>query len=109
MKKIAKILGILLICIVAAMAILPLAFKGKIKEIVITEANKYINAEFGFDDLSLSLFSEFPQASVGIEGFWLRGKEAFANDTLAYVGDVEVAVNLKSIFGYGGFDITKCW
>ena len=89
------------------MAILPLAFKGKIKEIVITEANKYINAEFGFDDLSISLFSEFPQASVGIEGFWLRGKEAFANDTLAYVGDVEVAVNLKSIFGYGGFDITK--
>lgn len=107
MKKIAKILGILLICIVAAMAILPLAFKGKIKEIVISEANKYINAEFGFDDLSISLFSEFPQASVGIEGFWLRGKEAFANDTLAYVGDVEVAVNLKSIFGYGGFDITK--
>ena len=107
MKKIAKILGILLICIVAAMAILPLAFKGKIKEIVITEANKYINAEFGFDDLSISLFSGFPQASVGIEGFWLRGKEAFANDTLAYVGDVEVAVNLKSIFGYGGFDITK--
>ena len=107
MKKTAKILGILLICIVAAMAILPLAFKGKIKEIVITEANKYINAEFGFDDLSISLFSEFPQASVGIEGFWLRGKEAFANDTLAYVGDVEVAVNLKSIFGYGGFDITK--
>ena len=107
MKKIAKILGILLICIVAAMAILPLAFKGKIKEFVITEANKYINAEFGFDDLSISLFSEFPQASVGIEGFWLRGKEAFANDTLAYVGDVEVAVNLKSIFGYGGFDITK--
>mgnify|MGYP003290559570 CR=1 FL=1 len=96
-----------MICIVAAMAILPLAFKGKIKEIVITEANKYINAEFGFDDLSISLFSEFPQASVGIEGFWLRGKEAFANDTLAYVGDVEVAVNLKSIFGYGGFDITK--
>lgn len=107
MKKIAKILGVLLICIVAAMAILPLAFKGKIKEIVISEANKYINAEFGFDDLSISLFSEFPQASVGIEGFWLRGKEAFANDTLAYVGDVEVVVNLKSIFGNGGFDITK--
>ena len=89
------------------MAIAPLAFKGKIKEIVINEANKYINAEFGFDDLSISLFSEFPKASVGLEGFWLRGKGAFANDTLAYVGDVEVAVNLKSIFGNEGFDITK--
>ena len=89
------------------MAIAPLAFKGKIKEIVINEANKYINAEFGFDDLSISLFCEFPQASVGLEGFWLRGKGAFANDTLAYVGDVEVAVNLKSIFGNEDFDITK--
>ena len=94
-------------CLVAAMAIVPIAFKGKIKEVVVNEANKYINAEFGFDDLSISLFKEFPQASVGIEGFWLRGKEEFANDTLAYIGDAEVAVNLKSIFGNSGFDITK--
>lgn len=107
MKKIAKFIGILLVCLVAAMAIVPIAFKGKIKEVVVNEANKYINAEFGFDDLSISLFKEFPQASVGIEGFWLRGKEEFANDTLAYIGDAEVAVNLKSIFGNSGFDITK--
>lgn len=107
MKKIAKIIGIALVCIVAAMAIVPMAFKGKIKEIVISEASKLINAEFGFEKLNISLFREFPQASVGIEGFWLHGKEAFASDTLAYVGNAEVAVNLKSIFGNSGFDITK--
>ena len=107
MKKVVKFIGILLVCIIAAMAIVPIAFKGKIKEVAVNEANKYINAEFGFDDLSISLFKEFPQASVGIESFWLRGKEEFANDTLAYIGDVEVAVNLKSIFGNSGFDITK--
>lgn len=107
MKKAAKIIGIVLISIVAAMAIVPVAFKGKIKEIVISEANKLINAEFGFDNLSISLFREFPQASVGIEGFWLRGKEVFANDTLAYIGKAEAAVNLKSIFGNSGFDISK--
>ena len=89
MKKIAKIIGIALVCIVAAMAIVPMAFKGKIKEIVISEASKLINAEFGFEKLNISLFREFPQASVGIEGFWLHGKEAFASDTLAYVGNAE--------------------
>ena len=109
MKKLAKITGLLLVCIVAAMAIAPIAFKGKIKEIVISEANKHINAEFGFDGLSINLFKEFPQASVSVKGFWLRGKEAFANDTLARVGDVGVAVNLMSIFGDSGFDITKVW
>ena len=107
MKKAAKIIGFVLVFIIAAMAIIPLAFKDKIKAVVISEASKYINAEFGFDDLGISLFREFPQASVSIEGFWLRGKEEFANDTLAYIGRAEAAVNLKSIFADSGFDITK--
>ena len=107
MKKLAKIVGIVLVCIIAAMAIIPLAFKDKIKEIVLSEASKYIHAEFGFDDLGISLFREFPQASVSIEGFWIHGKEEFAHDTLAYVGRAEAAVNVMSIFGDSGFDITK--
>lgn len=107
MKKVIKFIGIVLICLVAAMAIIPLAFKDKIKEVVISEAGKYINAEFGFERLGISLFREFPQASVSIEGFWLRGKEEFAQDTLAYVGRAEAAVNVASLFGNSGFDITK--
>ena len=107
MKKAAKIIGIVLVCLVAAMAIIPLAFKGKIKETVISEAGKYINAEFGFDNVGISLFREFPQASVSIKGFWLCGKDDFAQDTLAYVGRAEAAVNVMSIFGNSGFDITK--
>ena len=96
MKKVAKFIGIALMLLVAAMAIIPLAFKDKIKTIVINEAGKYINAEFGFDGLGISLFREFPQASVSIDGFWLHGKDEFANDTLAYVGRAEAAVNVMS-------------
>ena len=107
MKKVAKIIGIVVVCLVAAMAIIPLAFKDKIKEIVISEAGKYIDAEFGFDGVGISLFREFPQASVSIKGFWLCGKGDFAQDTLAYVGRAEAAVNVMSIFGDSGFDITK--
>ena len=107
MKKIAKTIGIALVCIIAAMAIIPWTCKDRIKEIVISEAEKYIDAEFGFDGLGISLFREFPQASVSIEGFWLRGKGEFANDTLAYIGRAEAAVNLKSLFADSGFDITK--
>ena len=107
MKKVVKVICILLVCVVTAMAVVPFMFKDKIKEIVLSEANKLIRAEFGFDDLSISLFREFPQASIGIEGFWLRGEDAFANDTLASVGDLEVAVNLGSLFSDSGFDITK--
>lgn len=107
MKKFAKITGLVLVCLFAALMIVPIAFQGKLKEIVVTEANKLLNAEFGFDDLDISLIREFPKASVGLEGFWIKGVDEFAADTLVSAGNVEVAVNLMSIFGSSGFDITK--
>lgn len=107
MKKLAKITGLMFVCLFAALIIVPIAFQGKLKEVVITEGNKLLNAEFGFDDLNISLIQEFPKASVGLEGFWLKGMDEFADDTLVYAGNVEVAVNLMSIFGNSGFDITK--
>lgn len=107
MKKGLKISGIVLVGLLALMVILPMAFKGKIKEIVIEEGNKMLNAEFGFDDLDISLFREFPQASVRLENFWLKGIEHFENDTLLQAGEMEVAVNVMSIFGDSGFDISK--
>ncbi|MBR2358819.1 MAG: AsmA family protein [Bacteroidaceae bacterium] len=107
MKKIAKITGIILVCILALMFILPFAFQGKIKEAVIAEGNKLLNAEFGFDGLDISLFKAFPKASVGIEGFWLKGINEFENDTLVYAGEARVAVDIMSLFSDTGFDISK--
>ena len=107
MKKFAKITGIVLASLLAVLIIVPVAFQGKIKEIVITEGNKLLNAEFGFDDLDISLLREFPKASVGLQGFWLKGVDEFAGDTLISVGNLEIAVNVMSIFGNSGFDVTK--
>ncbi len=107
MKKLAKITGIVLACLLAALIIVPIAFQGKFKEVVITEGNKLLNAEFGFNDLDISLIQKFPKASVSLKGFWLKGVNEFAADTLVHAGNVEVAVNLMSIFGNSGFDITK--
>lgn len=107
MKKIAKITGIIIVCILSLMFILPFAFQGKIKEMVIAEGNKMLNAEFGFDGLNISLFRDFPKASVGLGGFWLKGINEFENDTLLYAGEAQVAVDIMSLFGDTGFDISK--
>ena len=107
MKKIAKITGITFVCVLTLMFVLPFAFQGKIKEIVIKEGNKMLNAEFGFDGINISLFKEFPKASVGLEGFWLKGINEFENDTLLYAGEAQVAVDVMSLFGDTGFDISK--
>ena len=87
MKKGLKIAAITVGVIIILMLLLPFAFKGKIADIVKTEGNKMLNAQFDFERLNISLFRNFPQASVTLEDFWLKGAGEFANDTLVQAGD----------------------
>ena len=105
MKKGLKIAAITVGVIIILMLLLPFAFKGKIADIVKTEGNKMLNAQFDFERLNISLFRNFPQASVTLEDFWLKGAGEFANDTLVQAGEVTAAINLFSLFGDSGYDI----
>lgn len=107
MKKGLKITGIVLGVILLIMLILPFAFQGKIAGIVKTEGNKMLNAQFDFQKLSISLFRNFPQASITLEDFWLKGTGDFANDTLVQAKEVTATVNILSLFGDSGYDISK--
>ena len=71
MKKGLKIAAITVGVIIILMLLLPFAFQGKIADIVKTEGNKMLNAQFDFKNLNISLFRNFPQASVTLEDFWL--------------------------------------
>ena len=72
MKKGLKIAAITVGVIIILMFLLPFAFQGKIADIVKTEGNKMLNAQFDFKNLNISLFRNFPQASVTLEDFWLK-------------------------------------
>ena len=75
MKKGLKIAAIVVGVIIILMLLLPFAFQGKIAGIVKTEGNKMLNAQFDFKKLNISLFRNFPQASVTLEDFWLKARE----------------------------------
>lgn len=107
MKKGLKITAIVVGVIIILMFLIPFAFQGKIADIVKSEGNKMLNAQFDFKKLNISLFRNFPQASVTLEDFWLKGAGEFANDTLVQAGEVTAAVNLFSLFGDSGYDISK--
>lgn len=107
MKKGLKIIAIVVGVIIILMFLIPFAFQGKIADIVKSEGNKMLNAQFDFKKLNISLFRNFPQASVTLEDFWLKGAGEFANDTLVQAGEVTAAVNLFSLFGDSGYDISK--
>ncbi len=107
MKKALKIAGIAVAVILLLMFILPFAFQGKLEKIVKAEGNKMLNAQFDFRSLDISLFRHFPKASVSLHDFWLKGVGEFENDTLVRAGEVTAAVNLFSLFGDSGYDISK--
>lgn len=106
-KKTMKIAGITLGVILLLLLILSFAFQGKLAKLVKEEGNKMLNAQFDFRTLNISLLRNFPSASVSLEDFWLKGTGPFENDTLIQAGELTAAVNLFSLFGDGGYDISR--
>lgn len=107
MKKGLKITAIVVGVLLILMILLPFAFRGKMEGLVKTEGNKMLNAQFDFKSLDISLFKHFPKASITLNNFWIKGVGEFENDTLAQAGEVTVAVNLFSLFGSNGYDVSK--
>ena len=108
MKKGLKITGIVLAVILILLLVLPLAFKGKIETLVKTEGNKMLNGQFDFRSLNISLLRHFPQASLTLEDFWLKGEGDFATDTLVKAGELTATVNLFSLMG-SNYEISRIY
>ncbi len=107
MKKFLKITAAVIAILLVLLMVLPYAFKGKIETIIKEEGNKMLNATFDFDNLDISLISQFPSASITLEGFWLKGAGEFENDTLLRCGELTAAVNVMSLIGDNGIEISK--
>lgn len=108
MKKGLKITGIVIAVILILLLVLPLAFKGKIETLVKTEGNKMLNGQFDFRSLNISLLRHFPQASLTLEDFWLKGEGDFATDTLVKAGELTATVNLFSLMG-SNYEISRIY
>lgn len=107
MKKGLKITAIAVVVLLLLMFILPFAFRGKIESIVKSEGNKMLNAQFDFRSLDISLFRDFPKASITLSEFYLRGTGEFEKDTLVQAGEIIAAIDLFSLFGDKGYDVSK--
>lgn len=97
MKKALKIFGGVVAALVGLMLVSPILLKDKAKDIALESINGMLNAEVYLDDVSISFFKNFPNASVTAEKFGIIGKDNFSGDTLADVGEFTVVVNLSSL------------
>jgi len=97
-KKILKWTGIILLVLIIALAAAPFLFKNKIKEMVAKAINEQVDATVAFEDVSLSLFSSFPKASVTVDKLSIINKAPFAGDTLVYMGQLNLDMSIKELF-----------
>jgi hypothetical protein len=55
----------------------------------------------------LNFFRNFPNASISLDNFYVAGINEFEGDTLFYAEKISATVNLKSLLGSAGYEITK--
>ena len=96
-----------LLLLLAAALVVPMAFRGTLGEVVRREANARLAARLDFGSLDLSLLRHFPHASLELKDLTLTGTERFEGDTILAADRISVVVDLMSLFGDEGFEVTK--
>jgi hypothetical protein len=106
-KKTLIIVLSTLVILFAALAVLPFAFQGKISTIAKSQINSMLNAKVDFEKVNLSFIRRFPNVSVRLENFRIVGTGKFSKDTLLASENIDLVLNLKSLFSNQGYDIRK--
>jgi len=96
LRKTLKIIGILLLVLIATAFLIPVLFKKQITTLVKKEINKSLTAKVDFKDVRLSLFRHFPKVSIALDELSVVGTNEFAKDTLVSVKTLDASVNLIS-------------
>ena len=101
MRKLLIVIAVLIVLFFAAAFILPIVFKDKIVAKVKSEINNNINAQVDFGDFDISIFRGFPDLSLNIENFIIRGIDEFESDTLAAINNTYLKLDIMSIIRGG--------
>ncbi|WP_127844723.1 AsmA family protein [Psychroflexus aestuariivivens] len=109
MKKAAKIVGIVVLLLIVLLFLAPILFKGSIEKMVKNAANENVNAKVEWEALDLSLYRNFPNASLSLEGLSVTNNAPFEGDTLVYAKNLNVAMGLMQLFKSEGLSIDKVY
>lgn len=97
LKKILKWTGITFLVLLIALILIPIIFKNQIKEMVVDEVNKNLNAELTVGDFDLTFISTFPNMTVELYDTKLVGKDAFEGVELMQMKKLTAHVGFWSV------------
>jgi len=98
MKKALKIIGIILGILILLLIAAPFIFKGSLEKMLKRTINENLNATVAWEDLDLSLFSSFPDASLQLNNFSVINKAPFEGDTLASGKTLSMDMGIMQLF-----------
>ncbi|MAU71851.1 MAG: AsmA family protein [Pseudozobellia sp.] len=101
-KKIFKIVGIVVVLIIALLIATPFFLEAKIGDIIKNNVNNNLNATLDFEEADLSLIKSFPNAEVGLKKVTLINKAPFEGDTLFASDQVALKMGLGELFKGAG-------
>ncbi|ELR72784.1 hypothetical protein C900_00745 [Fulvivirga imtechensis AK7] len=101
MKKVLIVIASIVVILLAAAFIIPVVFKDDIKASIDKALAESVNADIVWDtdDFRLSLFSNFPNVTAGLNNFGVINRAPFEGQILFAVQEFEVEVDLFSLFG----------
>ncbi len=98
MRKALKIIGIILGILLLSLLAAPFIFKGSLEKILKRTINENLNATVAWEDLDLTLFSSFPNASLQLNNFSIINKAPFEGDTLASGKTLSLDMGIMQLF-----------
>ncbi|WP_035559509.1 AsmA-like C-terminal region-containing protein [Hymenobacter sp. IS2118] len=107
MRKILLGIGIFLVVLVAALALAPVLFKDKLRALADEQIAQRVRATVQYDpaNIDVSLLSSFPDMTVNIRELRVIGLDSFSRDTLAYLPNLRVGLDIMSVVRGGQIDI----
>ncbi|WP_310380585.1 AsmA-like C-terminal region-containing protein [Flavobacterium sp.] len=98
LKKILKIAGIVMVLLAIALFAVPYFFKDEINAKITQVINEKVNAKVSFSEADLSLFKNFPNATITLDKLVIINKAPFEGDTLVSIGELNLKMSLKELF-----------
>lgn len=107
-KLLILIFSIIVLCLIL-LFVLPYTMHDKIDKMIKSEGSKMIKGKFDYSDLDISIFRNFPKASVSVYDFWIKSENSLPKDTLLTFKEATIVVDLFSLFGNNGYDVKKIY
>ncbi len=97
-KKLLKTLLIVFVVLIGFAISVPYVFEDEIKAKIAKTINESVDATVLFADADISLFKNFPNATVSIKKFAIINKAPFAGDTLVAFDELNLKMAVTALF-----------